>query len=132
MVRGGWTMEKTQSRTEKPLSLLKAILAAYIVTAILLMILALLMFKAGLDEDKVSIGIIAVYLISTFLGGRIAGKGAESKKFLWGMVAGIAYFLILLLVTLISKQTVSAPAMQLVTTGLLCVGGGMLGGMLSP
>lgn len=124
-------MEKTQKQVEKPFLLLKAMLVSYVVTAVLLMILALLMLKAGLTEDKVSIGIIAVYLISTFLGGRIAGKGSRSRKFMWGMFVGIGYFLILLLVTFALGRAAAASPGQLVTTFLLCFGGGMLGGMLS-
>ena len=124
-------MEKMQRQEETPFVLLKAILAAWIVTALLLMILALLMFKMELDESKVSVGIIAVYVLSTFLGGRIAGKRAQIRKFLWGMLAGLGYFLVLLFVTFVMERSVNASMTQLVTTVCLCVGGGMLGGMLS-
>lgn len=124
-------MEKTQSQTEKPFLLLKAIVIAYLFTAVLLLLLAFLMFKAGLDENKVSIGIIAVYLLTTFAAGRIAGKGVPSRKFLWGMAAGAGYFLVLLIITFVVQKSVHASAMQLATTLLLCLGGGTLGGMLS-
>lgn len=125
-------MEQVQKPMEKPFLLLKAMAASYILTGLLLMILAFLMLKAGLTENQVSIGIIAVYVLSTFLGGRIAGKGAGSRKFVWGMAAGGGYFLILLLVTLFLGHTQTAAPIQLVTTFLMCAGGGMLGGMLSP
>lgn len=124
-------MEKMQRQTEKPFVLFKAILVSWLVTAILLMVLALLMFKMELDESKVSIGIIAVYVISTFFGGRIAGKSAQTRKFLWGMLAGLGYFLVLLVVTLAMEKSMSASVTQLATTVCLCIGGGMLGGMLS-
>lgn len=125
-------MEKSQGQAaDKSFLLLKAVFAACVVTAVLLLILTLLMYKAGLGEEKISFGIIVVYLLSTFLGGRIAGKGSQSRKFLWGMLAGIGYFLVLLFLTFAVGQSSGIRTGQLVTTFLMCFGGGMLGGMLS-
>lgn len=124
-------MEKKQEQAGKALVLVKAVLSAYIVTAVFLLLLSFLMFKAGLDESKTSVGIIAVYVLSTFLGGRIVGKQVPSRKFFWGMLAGLCYFLVLLLLTFALAKSMGASAMQLGTTLVLCLGGGMLGGMLS-
>ena len=61
----------------------------------------------------------------------IAGKRAGTKKYLWGLVQGCLYFVVLLLVTLAVKHTISDFGSNLVTTFLLCAGSGMLGGMLA-
>ena len=49
--------------------ILKSLLAAYVVTGILLMILAMALYKFELTEEAVTAGITAVYLLSTFAGG---------------------------------------------------------------
>ena len=49
--------------------MVKALLAAYVVTGILLIILALALYKFELNEGAVTAGVTAVYLISTFTGG---------------------------------------------------------------
>lgn len=124
-------MEKRQVQTGKVLLILKSVVISYLVTAILLLVISFLMFKAGLDEKKASIGIIMVYVFSTFLGGRTAGKGVQTRKFLWGMLAGGVYFVLLLLLIFAMTENGGAAGMQLATTLVLCLGGGMLGGMLS-
>jgi len=57
--------------------ILKSLLAAYVVTGILLMILAMALYKFELTEEAVTAGITAVYLLSTFAGGLVAGKLAK-------------------------------------------------------
>mgnify|MGYP000783849402 CR=1 FL=1 len=79
--------------------MVKALLAAYVVTGILLIILALALYKFELNEGAVTAGVTAVYLISTFTGGLVVGKLAKVRRFLWGIVLGILYFALLLLVT---------------------------------
>lgn len=111
--------------------ILKALLCAYIVTGIMLLILTLLLYKAGLSEENVNAGIILTYVISTFAGGFVMGKLTGTKKFLWGLILGVLYFLLLLLISLGVYHTLQAEITNLLTTFLLCAGGGMLGGMVS-
>ena len=111
--------------------MLKSILASYIVTAVLLIVLALLLYKLEIGEKMVSAGIVAIYVLSTLVGGLLIGKMARTRRFVWGIGLGMSYFLLLLLITLGVYHTVNADAANLVTTGILCVGGGMIGGMIS-
>ena len=111
--------------------MLKSLLCAYVVTGIMLLILTLLLYKAGLSEENVNAGIILTYVISTFAGGFVIGKLTGVKKFLWGLLAGIMYFVLLLLISLGVYHSVQGELMNLLTTFLLCAGGGMLGGMVS-
>lgn len=111
--------------------MLKALLCAYIVTGILLLILTLLLYKAGLSEENVNAGIILTYVISTFSGGFVVGKLAGVKKFLWGLLSGVIYFLLLLLISLGIYHSLQSDPLNMAVTFLLCAGGGMLGGMIS-
>lgn len=111
--------------------MLKALLGAYVVTGVLLMLLAFLMYKFNLDEGKVSVGIIVIYVLANLVGGFIIGKCAESRKFLWGLAAGILYFALLLLISLAFYHSLQNAGANTLTALLLCAGGGMLGGMLS-
>ena len=84
--------------------MLRSLLLAYAVTVILLLLLALLLYKLELDEGKISIGIIAVYVLSCFVGGLAAGKASQSRKFIWGLLVGALYFLVLAVVSIASGQ----------------------------
>ena len=121
---------KGQGMEKKAVDILKALLCAYVMTGILL-ILTVLLYKAGLSEENINAGIILTYVISTFSGGFVIGKLAGVKKFLWGLLLGIMYFVLLLLISLGIYHSLQSDMMNLVTTFLLCAGGGMLGGMVS-
>ena len=120
-----------QGIEQTAVSMLKALLCAYVVTGIMLLILTILLYKAGLSEENVNAGIILTYVISTFAGGFVIGKLMKVKKFLWGLLAGVLYFVLLLLISLGVYHALQAEIMNLLTTPLLCAGGGMLGGMVS-
>ena len=126
--------KKTGTRAgleRKILWMVKALLCAYVVTGIMLLILTVLLYKLGLSEENVNAGIILIYVISTFSGGSVIGKFAKIRKFLWGLLAGVLYFILLLLISLGIYHSLQGEAVHLVTTFLLCAGGGMLGGMVS-
>lgn len=115
----------------KSADLLKALLCAYIITGILLLVLALLLYKLGLSEENVNAGIILIYVISTFAGGFVMGKLSGTRRFLWGLIAGVIYFALLILISFGIYHSIQSGAGSMATTLLLCAGGGMLGGMVS-
>lgn len=110
---------------------LKALLCSYAVTAVLLLGLTLLLYKAGLSEEKVTAGILVIYVISTFAGGFAAGKMAGVRKFLWGILTGGMYFVLLVLISLGIYHSLEGSGIHLLITFCMCTGGGMLGGMVS-
>ena len=110
---------------------IKSLLASYIVTGILLLVLTFFMYKFELNERIVSAAIVGIYVVSTLIGGMIIGKLTKSKRYLWGMVLGIIYFVLLLLITLGVYRTLNGDSVSIVTSLILCAGGGMTGGMIS-
>ncbi len=124
-------MEKKSIDSGRVIFVLKCMLAAYLLTAGLLLLLALMLYRFGLSEKVVSICIIVIYIAVTFLAGVIAGKRAGERRFLWGLAMGCLYFLILTAVSFIVNRRVDGDIGNLVTVFLLCAGSGMLGGMIS-
>ncbi|MDE6674756.1 MAG: TIGR04086 family membrane protein, partial [Acetatifactor sp.] len=82
------------------LFLLKSLLFSYILTGSLLLLLALLLYKADLSQKVVSICIIVIYVLATFFAGFITGRKLKNRKFLWGALMGAAYFLVLVVISL--------------------------------
>lgn len=118
-------------KNSKGIWILKSLLAAYVVTGILLFILTLLLYKFELDEQKVTAGIIVIYVVSTFVGGLILGKLTKVRKFVWGLTLGIVYFGLLLLISLGVYRNLEGNGANILTTFFMCAGGGMFGGMVS-
>ncbi|MBQ7944834.1 MAG: TIGR04086 family membrane protein [Lachnospiraceae bacterium] len=115
---------------ERVISLLKGILLAYIVTGIMLLVMAFLLYKFNLSETVVDIGILICYVISALIAGMCYAINAKSRKFAWGMLAGFAYYAILLVISVGVEADFQLLSTSCVTTLFICIGSGMLGGML--
>ncbi len=125
-------MDQTTNRGDLPvLFLLKTLLFSYILTGAFLALLAFLLYKIRLSEGIVSIAIIIIYVAATFFAGLVAGKRLKSRKFLWGLLMGSAYFLVLAGISLVAGEPVGRLGDSTITTFVLCAAGGMLGGMFS-
>ena len=79
-------MEKQVQKESKLIWILKSLLAAYLVTGILLVLLTFLLYQFELDEQKVTAGIVVIYVVSTFVGGLIR-KAYKSKSICMGLDA---------------------------------------------
>lgn len=121
---------KSVLSTERIVALMKCLIASYLITGVLLMVVAALLYKFSLSENVVEISVIAIYCIASLLAGLFFSKGAASRRFLWGMVAGAVYFLIICAVSMIIEQEFTLLSNSSITTLLICLGSGMLGGML--
>lgn len=110
---------------------IKILFLMYVVTLILLLALAFVLFKTETSEMVSKVWLIAVYVVSGFLGGFLIGKRTKSRKFLWGFFVGLLYFVILFAVSLLLYKGLSQNWMHLLTTLVLCTASGTAGGMLS-
>ena len=124
-------MDKLLHQNTKFVPFLKGLLFSYIITAFMLLLLSLLMLKLDLPSAVISGGVNLAYILSTFVGGFFVGKKLEQKKFLWGLVMGVLYFLVLMLVCLMMNSNTPLPLGGLFTVLIICGLSGMLGGMIS-
>lgn len=120
-----------RQETKKKGCMIKTVLVMYIVTGLLLVLLAFVVSKAEKEEMIARIGVIAVYVISCMLGGYVMGKCKGTKKFLWGILAGAVYVAILLTVGVIIGMGNFPNPITALTTAVICMASGMLGGMVS-
>ena len=111
--------------------MLKCLLFSYVLTGGLLFLLAFVLYRFGLQENIVNISIILIYVAVTFLSGLIVGKKAVNRRFVWGLLMGVIYFMVLAVVSLLVNRSVESVASDFVSVFLLCAGSGMLGGMVS-
>ncbi|MDF2542678.1 MAG: hypothetical protein K0S47_2396 [Herbinix sp.] len=124
-------MDKAIRQNTKLFVILKGLLFAYILTAFVLVLLSFLMLKLDLPSAVFSGGINFAYIISAFIGGFFTGKKVDQKKFLWGLVVGIFYFVIIMLLSLLMNHANPLPMGSLLTVFVITGLSGMLGGMIS-
>ena len=99
--------------------ILKSLLFSYAVTGAFLLLLAFLLFQFDLGEKPV------------FSGGFMSGKILRKDKYLWGILVGAFYYLLLITVSFVVQGKWDMSLVHAVTTFFMCLGGGALGGMLS-
>ena len=79
----------------------------------------------------IKIGIVVIYVIAGFLGGLLMGKIMRERKFLWGLAAGVIYFALLFVVSVLVKGSLDVEPARALTALVLCGASGMAGGMIS-
>lgn len=109
----------------------KVLLTMYIMTGILLLGLAALLYKMQLTKTAVDVAILVIYVAAGFLGGMLIGKITGNKKYVWGMLTGLSYFVILLIVSLGLHRGIENGIVHMLTTLVLCTAAGTIGGMVS-
>lgn len=119
------------SKSMKVLEVIKSLVVSYIFTGVALAALAFAIYKWNLNETVVNIVIMAVYVIASFLGGFMTGKKVKERKFFWGLLLGGLYILIIYGVSMIMSASLDMISTANIAACLLCLGGGMLGGMVS-
>ena len=112
-------------------AVLQSLLLAYGLTGLLLLLLAFVLFRFEPGEGTAAAGIIFIYVASCLAGGFAAGKVMRKDRYLWGIVTGLSYYVLLLLVSFLAQGKWDMTLAHAATTFFMCLGGGALGGMLS-
>lgn len=111
--------------------LLRSILISYLLSAVLLLLLAFGLYRLKLPESQIRIFVFLIYAVSCVVGGFLAGKTAGVRRFLWGMLTGLIYFFLLFALSWAVNRTAPSDISHLTTILASCLAGGTLGGMLS-
>lgn len=102
-----------------------------ITTATMILLMSLLFYKAEIDDKGIKLGVVITYFITTFIGGFIFGKVNEKKKYLFGILIGVIYFLLLMVCSLIWGNIETLFTGRILAALISCIAGGMIGGMVS-
>lgn len=127
----GNKMKSREAKSNPVTAVFAAVFVMFILSGLMLLTLALLLYKMDLSESAVKIGIVVIYVVSGIAGGLLMGKIMKAQKFLWGFAAGAIYFVILLIVSTVVKGGFDMEITKVATTMILCGASGMAGGMIS-
>lgn len=103
-----------------------------LLSAVVLAILAAILLQKDMSAQFISGSVIASYVVSCLAGGFVMGQYTGKHKFLWGIGIGICYFGVLLLAGKFLYPDGTKTDIQLISSFLICMVAGMLGGMLAP
>ena len=120
----------TQGAGGRGLKFISTLLIMYVLTGIMLFILAFLLYRFKLSKNAVSVGIMAVYILAGFLGGIIVGKRMGRRCFLWGLFTGSVYFCILFAGSAVLEKGIPDNTVKMAAIWVMCACAGMIGGMV--
>lgn len=112
--------------------MMKALIAGYILTLVMLLILTYVIKKFTLDEKAVNSIIGAVYLVGSFLGGMLAAWMAGRGRLVAGMVYGGLYMVILIIISSVMMKAPVYDTSSIVVKVLTGMVSGAIGGFFSP
>lgn len=113
------------------ITMVKTLLFMSVTTGLLILLMSFLFYKTHISDSGINVGVIVTYLLSTFIGGFIYGKIKDRRKFLYGMMIGAIYFCVLAVCSYIISGSIGVVTKDGIMALLCCVGGGMIGGMVS-
>lgn len=116
---------------ERAVRVSKVLILEAVISLVLLCVFALVLQKLQPAESTIAMGIKLLYVIVNLIGGLLIGKIMLQKKFLWGALTGVIYFVIISLLSFVVHGGFYVDLENALTICLLCVAGGMTGGMLS-
>lgn len=113
----------------KGIYLLKGLILAYIITAILILISAILITYTNLSESKLPLLNTIVMIISITSGSIYVAAMVKEKGWINGGIVGLAYYLILLLINLIFLKPLVFDIFSL-SKLIISIVMGMIGGII--
>lgn len=115
----------------KPRALLRSLLVSYLLSGVLLLVLAFALYRLKIREAQINMTVYLIYGIACFIGGLLAGKSIRQRRFFWGMLSGLLYFIVLFAVSWFMKDGIAPDTARVMTTMACCIAGGTVGGMIS-
>lgn len=115
----------------KPKALLRSLLFAYLLSGVLILLMSFLLYKLKLKEAQINTAVYIIYVLACLIGGFLSGRAFRTRRFFWGLLTGVLYFVVLAIVSWLMKQGITADASRILTVLACCAAGGTLGGMMS-
>ena len=109
----------------------KGMILMYALTAICLLFLTFLLYRYEVGTGILSGGVTVTYLLWGFSGGFLLGRNAASRRFVWGLLAGVLYFGGIFLMSTALQHGFPRNPRSAILTAILCLLAGMTGGMTS-
>lgn len=109
----------------------QGLLVGALMTAILIFALSFGLYQFHWSDSTLQIGIWIVYGLASLIGGMVVGKKLRNRRFVWGLAYGLLYFVVLFLISGATSGGWNGNFREMAIACGICLGGGMLGGMIS-
>ena len=134
VLRNDFGMDKKLGAVSGEVEIVRVMAVAWLISVMISavgMVLASLIFYAvGEGQNRIRVSVYVVVVLAVLIGGIYAGHRIGYRRFLWGLALGAIYYVSLCLISVASGCMTAAGWQFCLPFVLLCLGSGMLGGML--
>lgn len=123
---------KSNETASQPISaaaIVTAAAASLVITFILFMIFAFILFLSRMNETQISGGVFVISVISLIIGGIIASKKAQKAGFLHGAIVAVCYLAVVFIGSVIMNKGFFFN-MRMITMTIGCLSAGIFGGII--
>jgi len=124
------TEKTTKGYTIPIVNILKGVMTGFIITVILFVFYALLLTYTTITEKNMSVIVTACMIMSVIISGITSGRGINEKGWLWGMVTGLVYAVLAIIIGVLTVEEGIEIGTSAVSMLFMCVAAGGLGGMI--
>ena len=111
------------------MGLVKGIMGASIVTLVAFFVLAFMLTYTNIQEGIIAASSMLITACSAIIAGIFTAKSQKKRGLIWGILSGVMYVLIVLIVLFLSQKELVFSSGKL--TGVICAAaGGGIGGIL--
>ena len=114
-------------RPEPFKALFKGLIAACAVTALVFAVYAILLTYTDVTEKNINLVVMLTVVVSVFIAGFNAARGADKKGWLWGMGAGLLYMVIMVFIKICAAPDLNFDSKTAMILILSFAGGGLGG-----
>ncbi|MCL2571741.1 MAG: TIGR04086 family membrane protein [Defluviitaleaceae bacterium] len=119
----------TEENKSQIKQLVIGVMIGYAITCIVFLAYAMLITYTQMSERNLPMVVAVTTLLSVMIAGFDAAKGATSKGWMWGMIAGFIYVVIMGIIMMVMLPGFFADG-RTATVIILSIAGGGLGGIL--
>ncbi|WP_250277938.1 TIGR04086 family membrane protein [[Clostridium] colinum] len=111
------------------ISLTKGAIFSYLITAIVFIVYGILLTYTETTEKNMQLVVMITTVVSVLIGGVIASKGVKSKGLIFGMLVGVIYALIMIMVSFCILPTIKITS-KMIMIIVLSISAGGIGGII--
>ena len=111
------------------LSLTKGTVFSYLLTVIVFIVYGILLAYTEVTEKNIQMVVMITTVVSVLIGGFIASKGVNSKGLLFGMLVGLVYAIIMIMISFCVLPVMKITS-KMIMIIILSISAGGIGGII--
>ncbi len=118
-----------EKQNDSIVSLTKGVIFSYLITAIVFIVYGILLTYTETTEKNIQIVVMITTVLSVLIGGIISSKGVSKRGLMFGMLVGIIYSIIMIMISFCVLPTIKITS-KMIMIIILSISAGGIGGII--